>query len=294
MKLKEIPTNTVVHTPTEAEAQELLAILHENGWTVCEPLDYIVSEAKGISIYPKPHWGWWENINNATLNGSTIITLADFKRLYSVEEQPQSKFKVGDKVRVVTNDYGLKDAVVGVCEIIKVMSHGYHIKSQTGVWFAKESDLEPYTEPETKPTEDMETKDEAKELNLVEVLQGHEGETFYSPMFGERALIEIGDGDYPISFGEEEFYDFGIDGCWSDGGMPLLFPSRALYEQYPLDAAKAWSVWQEEQKPKHYIEVHYGVVNGIDENLNEVLFRTSSDRDKCIEEIKEKLKEYSN
>jgi hypothetical protein len=32
MKPKEIPANIVVHTPTETEAKELLAILHENGY----------------------------------------------------------------------------------------------------------------------------------------------------------------------------------------------------------------------------------------------------------------------
>lgn len=35
MKLKQIPSNTVVHTPTEEEAKELLAILHENGYRWC-------------------------------------------------------------------------------------------------------------------------------------------------------------------------------------------------------------------------------------------------------------------
>ncbi len=31
-KLKSIPENTVIHTPTEEEANELLAILHANGY----------------------------------------------------------------------------------------------------------------------------------------------------------------------------------------------------------------------------------------------------------------------
>lgn len=35
MKPKEIPANIVVHTPTETEAKELLAILHENGEQRC-------------------------------------------------------------------------------------------------------------------------------------------------------------------------------------------------------------------------------------------------------------------
>ena len=33
-------------------------------------------------------------------------------------------------------------------------------------------------------------------------------------------------------------------------GNIMLYPSRDLYEKYPLDAKKAWGEWQEEQKPK--------------------------------------------
>ena len=32
----------------------------------------------------------------------------------------------------------------------------------------------------------------------------------------------------------------------------LLFPSRVLYEKYPLDAYSAWMEWKEARKPKRW------------------------------------------
>lgn len=112
MKLKPIPSNTVVHTPTEAEARELLAILHENGY-ICNngaPLSYdeLPSEYYNVNTT-------WCNMGEKRVCGSNpidkrngaILTLAGFKDKYvlnednlakSDEEKPHSKFKVGDWV----------------------------------------------------------------------------------------------------------------------------------------------------------------------------------------------------
>lgn len=297
MRLKPIPTNTVVHTPTEAEAKELLSILHENGYKWCG----------GSSLIEDSEWDgyqewtcYWissyveiDNIHECSGGKIKPISLAEFKRLYYEEEQPQPKFKVDDWVI-----HNHKNCEVG--QIVKYFpdkKYCYSVRFGNEYHNMAEHQLLPYPEPETKD-EAMETKDETKELNLCELLKGHEGETFYSPIFGERKFVGIEEGmDYPISFGEAEYYDFGIDGCWSDGGLPVLFPSRALYEQYPLDPYAAWMKWQEEQK-KHWVSVTAWIDDlecesdtAID--TDKIYFRTTADRDKCIEEIKAIINKYS-
>jgi hypothetical protein len=294
MRLKPIPTNTVVHTPTEEEARELFAILHENGWISTGSENYVIKNAEGIQIESETIWSWWEKIENARKANRTILTLAEFKRLYCEEEKPQPKFKVGDKAVMATNKYDIKGIVGSVCEITEVLPHGYHLKSPTGYWYAMESDLEPYTEPETKPTEDMETK----ELNLCELLKGHEGGKFYSLAHGEVTLDHVSptiDSCIVVkkrNGGEERFYR---NGRWLRYGVVMLFPSRALYEQYPLDPLKAWMKWQEEQNIKCRIWLSIETkgertmpIKGFD-----TIFRTPADRDKCIGEIQSTIEKYS-
>ena len=100
MKPKEIPANIVVHTPTETEAKELLAILHEGRyrshlhgvWNMFKENTVIFIERSWINhgniIFYKTHRGY------------TILTLAEFKRLYCEEEKPRPKLEVGDKVKI--------------------------------------------------------------------------------------------------------------------------------------------------------------------------------------------------
>ena len=68
----------------------------------------------------------------------------------------------------------------------------------------------------------------------------------------------------------------------------MLFPSRALYEQYPLDPYTAWMIWKEEQKKEYGLGV---VLQNMNPKNCEVikghtlLFHSPADRDKCIEVI---------
>lgn len=148
-----------------------------------------------------------------------------------------------------------------------------------------ENQLEPYTEPETKDDTKNETKDpvsqnpdknynnenhnsnsdnmQAKELNLCELLKGCVGETFYSRAYGEVTLNEIVRDDRPNSQ-EIKVYtsDPQSDRIWflrngrkHKNGEIDLYPSRALYEEYPLDAYSAWMEWQESRKPKYILAV---------------------------------------
>ena len=254
MKLKEIPQNTVVHTPTEDAAHELLAILYENGWKTVACTDGVVENARGIQIESETDWSWWKKIENARKENVTILTLAEFKRLYCEPEKPQPKVKVGDIVRIINdcgcNAYGLVGVIESVdpksvdvtCDDIKL--------SCLYEW------IEPYTEPETKPTEDMDTKEKESgekgnnpqnsQLDLCELLKGR-CTTFYSPMWGDTDVLQLYDVNLRIApcKNHDSWLNTDEQGKCDDDGICMLWPSRALYEQYPLDAYTALMKWRE-------------------------------------------------
>ncbi len=328
MKLKPIQTNITVSTPTEAEAKELLAILHENGWDVSEPFDGIIKETEGILVRPEHDLGWWGDIHFAKSIGHAILTLAEFKERYCEEEKPQLKFNKGDKVVIQESYY--KEELCGQIGVVtgRPTPFSYYVEIDKTIYQASAKDLELYTEPETKPTEDMETKEnrnlsqdvancdkpENKQLNLCELLKGHEGETFYSPFYGDVTLEEIHTPTVETpkyyllvrpksySVGRELILPNGIN---HDGGQVVLYPSHALFEQYPLDPYTAWSVWNDKQ----YIH-RLAVSLYTDDEIKKVLategnekvsgrltaicrFKTPADRDKCLSEIQSIIEKYS-
>lgn len=83
-------------------------------------------------------------------------------------------------------------------------------------------------------------------LNLVEILKGHEGETFYSPLFGNVTLVDV-DIEYKhpirVETCEESLEIFFANGLYFyyKESECMLFPSK---EQ------RDWNKWIEEQKPK--------------------------------------------
>lgn len=323
-RLQPIPTNTVVHTPTEAEAKELLAMLVQNRWSV-DSLDYNVASEQHNGLCYCLRSDKTLDYDFSGLyqeRGYTILTLDEFKERYCEEDKPQPKFKVGDKVRVSRDSkYKPTEGVVSAigdtpASRIKVAFQGWGSE-----WFNQHFlSLEPYTDPETKPTEDMETKvnhnlsqnsaekcnnnnaistDEKKELNLCELLEGHEGETIFLTTMG--TVIFHGVSEQSIQFKPhktaKDTYLLKASGKMSENGVVITYPTRALYKQYPLDPYTAWMKWQEEQKC--HIEV---IVNNHDSNgdltdcayvSGDIAFCTPTDRDKCIGEIKAIINKYS-
>ena len=132
---------------------------------------------------------------------------------------------------------------------------------------------------------------ETKDLNLCELLKGHEGETFFSLLIGECVLSEITTptDTYPIKL---EHSDYSSDGRFESTGVPVVYPTRALYEQYPLDPVAAWTEWQELQK-QILMSVTLGAMGDGNTIHKFYQFRTVANRDKCIQEIKAILKKYS-
>lgn len=277
-KLTPIPSNTVVHTHTEAEAKELLQMLHENGYEWYHKYSPIpnpnLQEVKYINIYNSMH-GCSKVITycDEETYVDRFLTLSEFKERFVEEEKPTEE---------VNED-----------NFIESLSWGTTGKdTEVSDNFTKQDDME------------------TKELNLCEMLKGHEGETFYSPICGEieiNQIIELDNGQLiveaqainPHKDGGYSVVGFDAQGKYNEHGQCTLYPSRALYERYPLDAKKAWSEWREAQKKfgldikiESYFEGKFGWED-CDDDVSCLHFRTTSDRDKCIEEIKSVIEKYS-
>lgn len=78
-------------------------------------------------------------------------------------------------------------------------------------------------------------------INLSEILKGHEGETFYSPTFGNIKLSCISDVLYFEGINSIASFDVDADGTYCKDGEICIFPSK---EQ------RDWNKWVEEQNPK--------------------------------------------
>lgn len=95
---------------------------------------------------------------------------------------------------------------------------------------------------------------EDKELNLIKILEGHDDELFYSPVWGDTYIAQLRESSIHIIPRDEEhegeFYFVDSCGRVSKGCFCILYPSREAYLKYPLDAKKAWQEWQEGQKTK--------------------------------------------
>ena len=192
-------------------------------------------------------------------------------------EQPEPKkffesdYSIGDKVIVCISSIGEPRKEVATlirhyqpqCEY-NDYAKTWVIQTQDGQTFqSNEEHFEPYTE------ENKETMEE-KELNLCELLKGCEGEEFYSPISNEPLTLKSVFGcslTFLIDNEDELTVDFDKQGhiticsldetsqlkCITDpNSLCLVYPSRTLYEKYPLDAYSAWMEWKEARKPKRW------------------------------------------
>lgn len=81
-------------------------------------------------------------------------------------------------------------------------------------------------------------------INLCEILKGHEGEIFYCPIYRNVFLLNNEYGFITISpneDGDETTEVLGKDGTIYEGGEMMLFPSKDQRD---------WNKWVKEQKPK--------------------------------------------
>ena len=163
------------------------------------------------------------------------------------KEQPKPKFKAGDIVIAKTwVGEQFPQKIVMVANDVAYFEKGN---------LAPIVDLEPYTEENKESME-------KKELNLCELLKGCEEEWFYLLGHGDAKFTKfqhrqgrISQIDLKCQNKINQVYDTSVmpDGTWINGDSTvLLYPSRALYEKYPLDAYSAWMEWKETQKSKRW------------------------------------------
>lgn len=81
-------------------------------------------------------------------------------------------------------------------------------------------------------------------INLSEIIKGHEGETFYSPLLGYIKLKSVEDGLLNFIYGSSVF-SLPYDGTDNDGNL-AVFPS--------IDQ-RDWNKWAEEQGSKTWDDV---------------------------------------
>lgn len=186
----------------------------------------------------------------------------------SIQVEDKPRFKVGDKVRISENPSYPHNKPSWVPDMDNFKGKVAILKGRdiNGDWLIEESIysfserwFEPYTEEKGKqygktgknskfPYQEKNDMEE-KELNLCELLKGCEGEKFYSLVVGECVLNGVVQSGtlYPIKLNSSFYVE---DGRFTLAGAQVVYPSRALYEKYPLDAKKAWAEWAESRKPK--------------------------------------------
>lgn len=321
MKLKSIPHTIIVHTPTEAEAKELLSILHENGWKWCGEKSFhnltnwdknetttcykLYKDNKCLTYGYK---SWFVD------NNEIIHTLAEFKEKFLLNEdnfakpeegKPHPKFKVGEIVRYK----GKRKVVYSINTTLSEPIYTSTMLDYQSPFNVEEHRIEPYTEPETK--DDTKGKEpgesgnnsENSQLDLSKLLKGHEGEAIFLTTMGNVFIESI--SEINIRFKPQETakdsYLLKASGKMNEHGLVIAFPSLHLYEQYPLDPYTAWMKWQEKQTIFH-IRIEFQPYEERGEmkcgnmgtlHFDDLKLRTPADRDKCISEIKAIIEKYS-
>lgn len=195
----------------------------------------------------------------------------------TIDEHPKPEFKVGQPVRV------LAERAFGRIEKIEVYDeedNTYRLEYLPYFWF-EPSELEPYTEPESRnlsqetancdKSENNQLKDnvEEKELDLCELLKGCEGEEFFSISVGKVIFKAIYDYDdthkvrtiRKDEVGNEYNVVFHSDGRRNKAGLQDLYPSEDLLRKYPLDASQAWREWAESRKPKYVLQAQIRLIS---------------------------------
>lgn len=212
--------------------------------------------------------------------------IPDYSNLANVgkDEQPEFKFEVGQKVKIILCTHPEYRNKVGIITSIDSCGNPYVKVDRLGTLFHAPYALELYTEHSnvsanetmddtfeyrnlSKETanydksEDNQLNDnmEEKELNLLELLKSCEGEKIFLPDDGyvtiksfDYDVLEVIDKDGRIYnlVGEETL-------CIRTTGFAYLYPTQESFEQNPLNAAKAWQEWKEARKPKRW-RAEYG------------------------------------
>lgn len=236
----------------------------------------------------------------------------------------ESKFKVGDKVKIVgAYTEATKSRLGKVGKINNIANtNDYLVLFENGQDWIHSSCLEPYTEESRNlsqniancdKSEDNKLKDnmEGKELNLGELLKGCEGEKIYLPDEGECEIVSVAENEIELSQEPNRKIILSEDSyIFTRTGFAYAYPSKESFLANPLNACKAWQGWKEARKPKRwraeYGETYYSLRdnftvcdqyenNDSDNDCawnNYNYFRTEEEAKQAAEEVKECLMKF--
>lgn len=130
------------------------------------------------------------------------------------------------------------------------------------------------------------------ELDLAQLLKGHEGESIFLTTMGEVLVEKVSEEHLFFRLrATEPGWRLNATGKMNENGEVIAYPSRALYEQYPLDPYTAWMVWQEEQKKYPLRFACHRIGEEALTEFGDVYFRNRVDREQAIEVIDAFLKQ---
>ena len=133
-------------------------------------------------------------------------------------------------------------------------------------------------------------------INLTELLKGCEEEEFYSRCFGPLKFINIREDNILIFRKKNsEVILYPFNGKYDTYGEVDLFPSKELYEKYPLDAYTAWMEWKFKRQ-RYIIKVNF-VSEYIDSDgdkssegiIDEIRFSSKAKMDKAFNELWQRI-----
>lgn len=147
------------------------------------------------------------------------------------------------------------------------------------------------------------------ELNLTELLKGCEGEMFWSQIWGEVILNRLhpdnNNGHQPlvsIKFPNSKLSrNITADGYLSYGeryGYCILWPSKELYEEYPLDPYSAWMAWKKSRELGYKLAIEFTIEHTEDGIMTQeyddfsCMFRSEQRAQQAIEIVKKALQKF--
>ena len=221
----------------------------------------------------------------------------------SDQNPPKPKFNLGDIVR---NKYYGNGGIKHINQIF-ITSYGCIYEVEGGRFHEKW--LEPYTKESRnlsqntancdKP-EDNQLKDnmKEKELDLTQLLKGCEGEDIFDIEKGIVTIKEVKQRCIATKSDEGIINYVGKYIEQFPSGGARFYPSRALYEKYPLDAYSAWMEWKESRKPKFIVQAQIRLISNQGKTIEdyECVEVEVSDTDlakatEAINEVLQKLNE---
>lgn len=125
-------------------------------------------------------------------------------------------------------------------------------------------------------------------INLPNILRGHEGEEFFSPIHGEVILSEIYDHGVDCSVVIRDVKDIRVyfDGSMHKTGMCDLYPSRESFDANALYPCVAWDEWENHQECGTWAELEARGLTDAIRIDSDFPFQTTNEEESALALVK--------